>query len=66
MVAIHDSLTHEEEFLAHVTDIAYQALLERGLGGNFLDAQLTLWQQIRSAYRARLRQPGAPFGQEAA
>jgi hypothetical protein len=40
----------EEEFLAHITDIAYQALLREGLRGSFLDVQLRLWARIRSAY----------------
>jgi len=43
----------EEEFLAHITDIAYQALLSEGLRGSFLDVQLRLWSQIRSAYWER-------------
>jgi hypothetical protein len=52
MVAIHSSVNREEEFLARVTDIAYQAILERGLPGSFLDAELALWERIRAAYRA--------------
>jgi hypothetical protein len=43
----------EDEFLARVTDIAYQALLRRGLPGSFLDVQLGLWEDIRSAYHER-------------
>ena len=43
----------EEEFLAHVTDIAYQALLRQGLHGSFVDVQLGLWDEIRAAYRER-------------
>jgi len=43
----------EEEFVAHITDIAYQAVLHEGLRGSFLDVQLRLWEQIRSAYWER-------------
>jgi hypothetical protein len=43
----------EEEFLAHITDIAYQALLREGLRGSFLEVQLRLWAQIRAAYWRR-------------
>jgi hypothetical protein len=53
MVAIINPKRIEEDFLAHVTDIAYQAVLRQGLRHSFLDVELTLWQQIRSAYHAR-------------
>jgi hypothetical protein len=39
-----------EEFIAAVTDIAYQALLRQGLRESFLDVQLRLWNEIREAY----------------
>jgi hypothetical protein len=45
----------EEEFLARVADIAYQAVLRQGLTRPFLEVELDLWRQIRSAYGA-----GAP------
>jgi hypothetical protein len=42
-----------EEFVAEVTDLAYRALLRQGLRGSFLDAELSLWAQIRSAFQTR-------------
>ena len=39
-----------DDFLARVTDIAYQALLRRGLSRSFLDVELELWNDIRSAF----------------
>ena len=42
-----------EEFVAEVTDLAYRALLRQGLRGSFLDAELDLWAQIRSAFQTR-------------
>jgi hypothetical protein len=44
----------EEEFVARVTQIAYQALLKQGLQRSFLDVQLELWQQIRTEYYAAI------------
>jgi hypothetical protein len=41
-----------DNFLARVTDIAYQALLTQGLSRPFVDVELSLWQEIRAAYRA--------------
>ena len=40
---------HHEELAATVTDIAYQALLQHGLRRSFVDVELDLWRQIRSA-----------------
>ena len=53
MVAAIDRYDADEEFLANVTDIAYRLLLERGLRGSFLDAELELWNRIRAAYQDR-------------
>jgi hypothetical protein len=52
MVAIINRADSEEEFLAHVTDIAYQALLRQGLNRSFLEVELALWKEIRSAYES--------------
>jgi hypothetical protein len=49
----HAELDLQEEFLARVTVIAYQALLRQGLQRPFLEVELELWQQIRAAYRDR-------------
>lgn len=43
----------EDEFLARVTDIAYQTLLRHGLRQPFVDVELELWRQIRAAYHAQ-------------
>jgi hypothetical protein len=47
----------EEEFVAEITDLAYQALLHQGLRGSFLDTQLSLWAQIRAAFQRRAQSP---------
>jgi hypothetical protein len=62
MVAIINRITTEEEFLAHVTDIAYQAVLRQGLTRPFLDVELDLWRQIRAAYHAGRTAPAAIEG----
>ncbi len=51
MVCIINHNQIEEAFLAHVTDIAYQAVLRQGLSRPFVDVELDLWRQIRAAYR---------------
>jgi len=38
-----------EERIAHLTDVAYQAILERGFRGSFLDLELSLWNAIRAS-----------------
>ena len=55
MVAIINHNHVEEEFLARVTDIAYQAVLTQGLSRPFLEVELGLWQQIRAEYQAARR-----------
>ena len=51
MTAIIRHASIEDEFLAHVTDIAYRVVLRQGLSRSFLEVELDLWEQIRSAYR---------------
>lgn len=41
---------HEEEFLARLTDIAYQTALRQGLQQPFVEVELDLWRRIRTAY----------------
>jgi hypothetical protein len=48
----------EDDFLARVTDIAYRALLARGLRDSFVDVELELWQDVRSAYASSLALAG--------
>lgn len=40
---------HNEERIARLTQAAYQAILERGFRGSFLDLELSLWETIRQA-----------------
>lgn len=40
----------EEDLVAQLTDIAYQAVLRQGLNRSFVDVELALWEQIRAAY----------------
>jgi hypothetical protein len=37
-----------DDVVAQVTDIAYQALLQHGLRRPFLDVELELWRRIRA------------------
>ena len=39
-----------EELAARLTDIAYRAILEHGLRRPFVEVELDLWRQIRSAF----------------
>ncbi len=41
-----------DDFLARITDIAYQAVLNQGLSRPFVDVELALWRDIRAAYHA--------------
>jgi len=53
MFAFAFPLDQEEEYLARVTDIAYQAVLHAGLPRSFVEVELELWRQIRAAYHAQ-------------
>jgi hypothetical protein len=53
MVAIINHNQIEDDFLAHVTDIAYQAVLRQGLLRPFMEVELDLWREIRDVYNAR-------------
>jgi hypothetical protein len=37
-----------DEFAAQLTDAAYQAALQHGLGGSFLEVELSIWKAVRS------------------
>jgi hypothetical protein len=59
MVAINAKwLQGREEKIAHLTETAYRAVLERGYRGSFLDLELSLWSAIRDAIN---REPAAEF-----
>ena len=38
-----------EEQIAHLTESAYHAVLERGYRGSFLELELSIWKAIRHA-----------------
>jgi hypothetical protein len=44
----------DEEFVARLANIAYQAVLLDGLRRPFLEVELDIWQQVRAAVRAEL------------
>ena len=48
-----ERLEQEEDFVAHVTDIAYQTALRHGLRRPFLEVELEVWRQVRAAFRAQ-------------
>jgi hypothetical protein len=41
-----------EDRIAQLTGIAYQAILERGFRGSFLELELSLWNAVRAAVHA--------------
>jgi hypothetical protein len=50
MVAINPHLLQRrEDNIAHLTETAYRAVLERGYPGSFLELELSLWNAIRHA-----------------
>jgi hypothetical protein len=57
MFTFDADLELEEEFLARVTEIAYQAILKQGLRRPFLEVELELWREIRAAYHAQEPRP---------
>src|SRR5262245_26819313 len=53
MFAFAFPLEQEEEFLARVSQIGYHAVLSQGLRRPFLEVELDVWRQIRTAYHAQ-------------
>lgn len=52
LVAVTDDaefLQNREENIARITEAAYDAVLELGYRGSFLDLELSLWKVIRQA-----------------
>ena len=49
--------TTQEDFLARITEAAYDVLLRQGLQRSFVDVELELWQQIRNVFRNELVSP---------
>src|ERR1700692_641496 len=43
--------TTQEDFLARITEAAYDVVLRQGLQRSFVDVELELWQQIRNVFR---------------
>ncbi|MFO0864634.1 MAG: hypothetical protein U0744_08295 [Gemmataceae bacterium] len=54
MIGFETLLEQEEELLAKVAEIAYGAVLKRGLQRPFIDVELEIWDEIRTNYVARL------------
>jgi hypothetical protein len=46
-----------EDQIAQWTNIAYQAILERGFRGSFIELELSLWDAIRKAAEPRANVP---------
>lgn len=44
----------DEEFVARLANIAYQAVLCHGLRRPFLEVELDIWRQVRTAIHAEL------------
>ena len=49
--------TTQEDFLARITEAAYDVLLRQGLQRSFVDVELELWQQIRNVFRNEVVPP---------
>jgi hypothetical protein len=43
-----------EEFLAQLTDTAYQFILRQGLKRPFLEVEIEIWQQLRAVFEGDL------------
>ena len=41
-----------DDLIARLADIAYEAVIRRGLRQSFLDLRLEIWNDIRSAFAA--------------
>ncbi|MBX9678213.1 MAG: hypothetical protein K2X38_05565 [Gemmataceae bacterium] len=54
MIGFESLLEQEEELLAKVAQIAYGAVLKRGLARPFIEVELEIWDEIRASYVARL------------
>ncbi len=46
--------TSQEDFLARITEAAYNVVLRQGLQRSFVDVELELWQQVRNVLRTEL------------
>jgi hypothetical protein len=51
--------TSQEDFLARITEAAYDVVLRQGLQRSFVDVELELWQKVRSVFRNEVLFPGA-------
>jgi hypothetical protein len=43
----------DEDFLAELTEAAYEAALRHGLKGPFVDVELELWRELRAVLGRR-------------
>lgn len=49
---LDNQVASSDEFAAQLTDAAYQAALQHGLGGSFLEIELSIWTAVRSVVQA--------------
>ena len=49
-----------DDLIARLADIAYEAVLRRGLRQSFLELRLEIWYEVRSAFAAG-PSPGSVF-----
>lgn len=56
-MAFATHLIPQEDVLARLADIAYQAVLRRGLRQPFVDVELEIWNDIRRSFRTPTHAP---------
>jgi hypothetical protein len=59
MAASFEFKTSSEDFLARITEAAYDVVLRQGLQRSFVDVELELWQKVRSVFRSEVLLPGS-------
>lgn len=47
-----NQIANSDEFAAQLADAAYQAALQHGFRGSFLDLELAIWTAVRSVVRS--------------
>lgn len=63
-MATANQVFSHEDVLARLADIAYQAVLRRGLRQPFVDVELDIWNEVRSSFRASVA-PSLELGSRA-
>jgi len=59
MAASFEFKTSSEDFLARITEAAYDVVLRQGLQRSFVDVELELWQKVRNVFRTEVLLPDA-------